>query len=51
MRGGGFSAGNAYTPMADSCQCTAKATSILYINQPPIKINKLRKKSMNGVTN
>ena len=27
--GGGFSLGNAYIPMADSCQCMAKTTTIL----------------------
>ena len=34
---------NTYTPMADSCQCMAKTTTILLSNQPPIKINKLKK--------
>ena len=32
--------GNTCTPMADSCQCMAKPLS----NQPPIKMNKLKKK-------
>ena len=27
--GGGFRMGNTHTPMADSCQCTAKTTIIL----------------------
>ena len=27
--GGGFRMGNTYTPMADSCQCMAKTTTIL----------------------
>ena len=27
--GGGFRMGNACTPMADSCQCMAKTTTIL----------------------
>ena len=27
--GGGFSMGNTCTPMADSCQCMAKTTTIL----------------------
>ena len=36
---GGFRMGNTCTPMADSCQCMAKATS----NQPPIKTNKFLK--------
>ena len=27
--GGGFNMGNACTPMADSCQCMAKPTTIL----------------------
>ena len=30
--------------MADSCQCMAKTTTILYSNWPPIKISKLFKK-------
>ena len=33
--GGGFRMGNECTPMAHSCQCIAKTTTIL----PPIKIN------------
>jgi len=37
--GGGFRMGDTCTPMADSCQCMAKTTTILYSNQPPIKIN------------
>ena len=28
----GFRMGNTYTPMSDSCQCTAKTTTILYSN-------------------
>ena len=36
----GFRMGNTCTPMADSCQCMAKTTTILYNNWPPIKINK-----------
>ena len=31
------------TPIADSCQCMAKATTILYSNKPPIKINTILK--------
>ena len=30
--------------MADSCQCIAKPTTILWGGQPPIEINKLKKK-------
>ena len=30
--GGGFRMGNTCTPMADSCQCMAKPTTILYSN-------------------
>ena len=30
--------------MADSCQCMAKTTTILYSNWPPIKISELFKK-------
>ena len=37
--GGGFKMGDTCTPVADSCQCMAKATS----NQPPIKTNKFLK--------
>ena len=39
--GRGFRMGNTCTPMADSCQCMAKTTTILSSNYPPIKINKL----------
>ena len=35
--GGGFRMGNTCTPMADSCQCMAKTTTILWL--APIKIN------------
>ena len=31
--------GNTYAPMADSCECMAKTTTMLYSNQPPNKIN------------
>ena len=41
--GGWFRMGNTCTPMADSCQCMAKTTTILLSNWPPIKINKLKK--------
>jgi len=30
--GGGFRMGNTCTPMADSCQCVAKTTTMLYSN-------------------
>ena len=33
--------GDTCTPMADSCECMAKTTTIFKSNQPPIKINKL----------
>ena len=33
--------GDTCTPMADSCECVTKTTTILQSNQPPIKINKL----------
>ena len=37
--GGGWGMGDTCTPVADSCQCMAKPSIILYIvNQPPIKI-------------
>ena len=37
---GGFWMGNTCAPVADSCQCLAKTTTILSSNQSPIKINK-----------
>ena len=39
--GRGDQDGDTCTPMADSCQCMAKP--LQYCNQPPIKINKLKK--------
>ena len=30
--GGGFDMGDTCTPVADSCQCMAKATTVLYSN-------------------
>ena len=36
---GGFGTGAHRYPVADSCQCMTKTTTILYRNQPPIKIN------------
>ena len=42
----GFRMGNTCTPMAGSCQCMAKTTTILLSNWPPIKINKLKKIKM-----
>ena len=33
---------DACAPMADSCQCVAKTTTILYSNYNPIKINFLK---------
>ena len=41
---GGFGMGDTCAPVADSCQCMAKTTTILYSNYPPIKINKSLKK-------
>ena len=38
--GGTVRMGNICTPMADSCQCMSKTTTILYSNKPRIKINK-----------
>ena len=32
--------GNTCTPMADSCECMVKTTTISLSNLPPIKINK-----------
>ena len=44
--GAGIRMGNTYKSMADSCQCMAKTTTILYSNQPPTnKINGKKKKS------
>ena len=40
--GGSWDGRNTCTPVADSCQCMAKPTTILS-NQPPIKINNLKK--------
>ena len=37
--GGGFGMGNTCTPMADSCECMARTTTMFSSNQPPIKIN------------
>ena len=31
--------GDTCAPVADSCRCMAKTTTILYSNYPPIKIN------------
>ena len=33
--------GGTFMPMADSCQCMAKTTTVLYSNQLQIKVNKL----------
>ena len=42
VRGGReVQAGTTCTPMADSCQCMAKTTTISKSNYPPIKMNKL----------
>ena len=41
--GVGFRMGDTCTPMADSCQCMAKTTTIFQSNWPPIKINNLKK--------
>ena len=38
--GGGFRMGDTCIPMADSCECMAKTTTILQSNYPLIKINK-----------
>ena len=40
--GGSWDGRNTCTPVADSCQCMAKPTTILS-NQPPIKINNFKK--------
>ena len=45
--GGGFRMGDTCTPMADSCECMAKTTTILSGNWPPIKINIFLKKLFN----
>ena len=42
---GGYRMGSICTPMADSCQCMAKTTTILFSNQPLMKINQLIKKN------
>ena len=39
----GFRMGNTCTPMAGSCECMAKTTTILQSNQLPIKIKKKKK--------
>ena len=36
--------GNTCKSMADSCQCMAKTTTILFSNQPPTNKNKRKKK-------
>ena len=41
----GFSTGGHMWSVADSCQCFAKATTILQSSYPPIKINQLTKKN------
>ena len=45
--GRGVQDGDTCTPMADSCQCMAKTTTILQSNWPPIKMNKLLKNKLN----
>ena len=43
--GGGIRMGNTCKSMADSCQCMAKTTTILWSNEPPTNKNKWKKKS------
>ena len=45
--GGVFRTGDTCTSVADSCQCMAKTTTILYSNQPSTKINKLKNNIIN----
>ena len=40
---GGGSGWGTHAPVADSCQCVAKTTTILLSNWPPIKINELKR--------
>ena len=48
----GSGEGDTCTPMADSYQCMAKTTTtILWSNEPPIKINFLKKDSNNFISN
>ena len=42
--GRGFRIGDTCTLTADSYQCIVKTTTILYSNQPPIKLINLKKK-------
>ena len=37
--GGGSGWEDTRAPVADSCRCMAKTTTLLYTNYPPIKIN------------
>ena len=49
--GRGVQDGDTCTPMTDSCQCMAKTTTILQSNYSPIKINKLKKLTVESKRN
>ena len=42
--GGGLRMGDTCAPVAASCRCVAKTTTILLSNWPPVKISELKKK-------